>query len=401
MREIRGINVIFKVRIAEMLRNRRPKTVLKSVKDLDAFPKVPESFVETTVSGGTISIICFILIGLFVISEIVYYSTSRFRFRYGVDPNFDHKLKINIDLTVAMPCDTIGADILDSTNQNADKFGQLVEEPTWFELSRQQLLYWDSMSQVNTYLREEFHSLQNLLWGSGYTSLFGNMPPKEIKPTTEPDACRFYGTLVVNKVSGNFHITAGKSIPFPRGHAHLAAFLSTKDYNFTHRIERFSFGDPAPGIVNPLDAEQKVTTKNYQLYQYYLQVVPTDVHIKRFKGVTYQYSMTEQEREIDHEHGSHGMPGIYFKYDMSPIKVTVTQDREPLWQFLVRLCAIAGGIFATSGILNSFVETAVDWVCCRKMPREPVCASIPQPDLTALSSGQQSEFGTEEPLLHS
>ena len=47
------------------------------------------------------------------------------------------------------------------------------------------------------------------------------------------------------------------------------------------------------------------------------------------------------------------MPGIYFKYDMSALKVVVSEDREPLVQFLVRLCAVCGGIYVTSGEITS------------------------------------------------
>ena len=35
-----------------------------------------------------------------------------------------------------------------------------------------------------------------------------------------------------------------------------------------------------------------------------------------------------QVRPIDHETGSHGVPGIYFKYDMSALKVIVNQARK-------------------------------------------------------------------------
>ena len=30
-----------------------------------------------------------------------------------------------------------------------------------------------------------------------------------------------------------------------------------------------------------------------------------------------------QNRTVSHEKGSHGLPGIYFKYDLSPIRVKV------------------------------------------------------------------------------
>lgn len=67
-----------------------------------------------------------------------------------------------------------------------------------------------------------------------------------------------YGTLVLNKVAGNFHITAGKSLHLPRGHVHINPFMSERDYNFSHRINKFSFGDPSPGIVHPLEGDELI-----------------------------------------------------------------------------------------------------------------------------------------------
>ena len=43
--------------------------------------------------------------------------------------------------------------------------------------------------------------------------------------------------------------------------------------------------------------------------------------------MTYQYSVKDHVRPIDHSKGSHGTPGIYFKYDLSALKVEVSQDR--------------------------------------------------------------------------
>ena len=70
------------------------------------------------------------------------------------------------------------------------------------------------------------------------------------------------------QVSGNFHVTAGKSVPLMRGHAHLSAFMGESDYNFTHRVDKFSFG-PDPGgvfgvgaLVQPLEGEEKIAEKS-------------------------------------------------------------------------------------------------------------------------------------------
>ena len=47
----------------------------------------------------------------------------------------------------------IGADILDSTNQNTFTFGRLKEEPTWFELDRIQRNHFEAVQTFNEYLR--------------------------------------------------------------------------------------------------------------------------------------------------------------------------------------------------------------------------------------------------------
>lgn len=108
---------------------------------------------------------------------------------------------------------------------------------------------------------------QDVLWKSNYKSLFSEMPKRRVKPNKPYDACRIYGSLILNKVAGNFHITAGRSIDMPRGHIHFSAFMADTDYNFTHRIDRLSFGDPSPGIVHPLEGDEYITNhrKNYMV----------------------------------------------------------------------------------------------------------------------------------------
>lgn len=338
---------------------------LDKVKELDAFPKIPEKFVQTSPVGGTLSVFSFAIIFWLIYSEIQYYMDSKFIFKFSPDTDFDEKLKINVDITVAMPCGTLGADILDSTNQNAYKFGTLEEEDTWFDLSPNQRKYFDSMRYINSYLREEFHAIQELLWKSSQISYYEEMPKRNDKPDRPYDACRIYGTLILNKVAGNFHITAGKSLALPRGHIHISAFMTERDYNFTHRINRLNFGDPSPGVIHPLDGDEKISNDNMMLFQYFIEVVPTKVKTFLTTTNTYQYSVKELGRTIDHHKGSHGMPGIFFKYDMSALKVTVRQERDNFLTFLARLCATVGGIYVCSGLVNNLIQLLADVVFCR------------------------------------
>lgn len=99
-------------------------------------------------------------------------------------------------------------------------------------------------------------------------------------------------------------------------------------------------------------------------FQYFIEVVPTEVWGLTGRSTTYQYSVKEHTRPINHESGSHGTPGIYFKYDLSALKVEVTKDREGLVQFLVRLCASVGGLVSTSYIVCGLAKQLVEAVCC-------------------------------------
>ncbi|KAK8725720.1 hypothetical protein OTU49_010708, partial [Cherax quadricarinatus] len=62
---------------------------------------------------------------------------------------------------------------------------------------------------------------------------------------------------------------------------------------------------------------------------------------------------------------SHGTPGIYFKYDVSALKVEVVERHESLIKFLTRLCGIVGGVFTCSGLISRFVGLLVSCLTCR------------------------------------
>lgn len=342
-----------------VLRQRKNK-IQELVKDLDVFVKLDEHYVEQTLSGALVFALTFGLCVWLVWSDLAYYFNPSYKFRFSADQDFSARLDINIDLTVAMPCDGIGADVLDSTNQNTFSYGRLREDPSWFELDTFQRKHFESVKMFNEYIREEYHVLQDLLWNSGQKNILGSLPERRIKPEEAHDACRVHGTLSLNKVEGNFHITAGKSIPIFRGHAHLTGFMDVNEYNFSHRIDQFSFGSPHAGIIQPLQGDEKIAESNFVNYQYFVQIVPTEIHTLVGKWQTYQYSVKELTRSTD------SMPGIFFKYDISGLKVIVTQDREPFWQFVVKLCSGVGGIVATSQILSSLLHFAL----CKVSPSE-------------------------------
>lgn len=117
--------------------------------------------------------------------------------------------------------------------------------------------------------------------------------------------------------------------------------------NFTHRIDKLSFGRHYPGLVNPLDHTHLSAATNFDNFQYYLGIVPTiyvDKTVTFFGGVlvTNQYAVTEFSHIVD-PNKPDALPGIFIKYNLEPISVRVTQQHTGLIQFITRTCGIIGG----------------------------------------------------------
>ena len=69
---------------------------------------------------------------------------------------------------------------------------------------------------------------------------------------------------------------------------------------------------------------------------------------------TNQYSVTEHERDLGNDAG-HGLPGVFFMYDLSPITVQYTGTKQSLPHFLTSLCAIIGGVFTVASFLDAII----------------------------------------------
>ena len=49
------------------------------------------------------------------------------------------------------------------------------------------------------------------------------------------------------------------------------------------------------------------------------------------------------------------LPGVFFIYDISPIKVKFTEKQQSFTYFLTSLCAIVGGVFTVAGIVDAIL----------------------------------------------
>lgn len=53
------------------------------------------------------------------------------------------------------------------------------------------------------------------------------------------------------------------------------------------------------------------------------------------------------------------LPAVYFRFDMSPVTVRYWQYKQNIWHFLIQICAIVGGIFSVTGIIDALIHKSV------------------------------------------
>ena len=108
-----------------------------------------------------------------------------------------------------------------------------------------------------------------------------------------------------------------------------------------------------PGLENPLD-DVSMTAQKYSLaYKYFVKVVPT-LYMDLSKKVisTNQFSVTEHTQGTLDFGAGNDLPGLFFYYDLSPIKVMFKEHQQVFLHFVTNVCAIVGGVFTVSGIID-------------------------------------------------
>ncbi|KAF4210227.1 hypothetical protein CNMCM8980_004547 [Aspergillus fumigatiaffinis] len=224
------------------------------------------------------------------------------------------------------------------------------------------------------------------------------------------EGCRLEGILRVNKVVGNFHIAPGRSFTSGQVHAHdLQNYLDlelpdNEKHTMTHHIHQLRFGPQLPVEVsdrwqwtdhhhtNPLDSTSQETNDPAYNFVYFVKVVSTsylplgwdplfssaahNAHDQIPLGShgiaygsggsieTHQYSVTSHKRSLrggdasdeghkERLHAANGIPGVFFNYDISPMKVINREARPKSFSgFLTGVCAIIGGTLTVAAAID-------------------------------------------------
>ncbi|XP_022013047.1 endoplasmic reticulum-Golgi intermediate compartment protein 3 [Helianthus annuus] len=368
------------------------ESVMNRIRNLDAYPKINDDFSSRTISGGVITIVSSVFMFLLFFAELRLYIQSVTETKLVVDTSRGERLRIHFDIVFpALPCTILSVDAMDISGEEhldikhdifkkrldangngiesrQDGIGApKIEKPLQKHGGRLEHneTYCGSCFGAESSDEECCNSCEDVReayrkkgWALSDPDLIDQCKREgflqRIKDE-DGEGCNIYGFLDVNKVAGNFHFAPGKSFQQANVHVHDLVTFHKDSFNISHKINRLAFGDHIPGVVNPLDGVHWTQKAPSGMYEYFLKVVPsvyTDV--KGHNIQSNQFSVTEHFKGAEVGYLK-TLPGVFFFYELSPIKVTFTEEHVSFLHFLTNVCAIIGGVFTVSGILDSFI----------------------------------------------
>lgn len=307
----------------------------------DAFQKSKDHVQVRTLGGATISVAAGLVMLLLFVSELVYWRTVRVEDHLVVDRSqADRDFDIELDVTFhALKC-------TDVRLVSEDAKGMPYDE-TRTALTRLPLSLAPDMGS-------------RALTPAAAAHMAAGLP----ESAYHQPGCRILGRTHVKRVPGHLHVAAPRVLSNMDGRLVFTVppeALAT--FNASHTIHRLTFGPTFPGQISPLNGVTSGTTSTVaSAYQYHLRVVPTlyEPLYGRHVVDSQQYSVTDFVQEHLPGAGVMVHPGLWLRYDFSPIMVRRVEVRRTFLQFLTSLCAILGGVFAISGLVDQLLYRATE-----------------------------------------
>ncbi|CAL5218347.1 g7 [Coccomyxa viridis] len=343
---------------------------LKSFSRLSAYARAESHLVQQTAFGAAVTLTGVILAVILFSNELAeYLKPFSLQTQMSVDTSRIHYIRLSFNLTYpALPCQVLSLDAADTTGEHAAHSSFASNG----EIHKIRL----SPEGQRIGLGEYIPPLRY-----GFMLSRPRQDPSEYdvnKAMDGHEGCNIYGWLDLQRVAGSFRISVHiedffqlaktqesiaqalqTQLEHMDGGMHAVQLQAdTTSINSSHIIHRVSFGPTYPGQINPLDGFERIVEKEAGTFKYFLKIVPTEyVNLRGKSTKTNQYSVTEYDT-IVHK-GEMQMPSVMFMYDMSPISVTITETRKSFAHLLVRFCAVVGGVFAVTGMLDRWVHKLV------------------------------------------
>ncbi|XAR57671.1 hypothetical protein NMG60_11025913 [Bertholletia excelsa] len=338
--------------------------VKQAIRNLDAFPRAEEHLLQKTQSGAVVSIVGLIIMATLFLHELRYHLSTYTVHQMAVDLKRGETLPIHINMTFpSLPCDVLSVDAIDMSGKHE------VDLDTSIWKLR---LTSDGHIIGTEYLSDlvekehaahkhdgdkDHHEDSDHKIHQGFDQDTESMIKRVKQALANKEGCQVYGVLDVQRVAGNFHISVhGLNIFVAQ-----MIFEGATHVNVSHIIHDLSFGPKYPGIHNPLDGTTRFLHATSGTFKYYIKIVPTEYrYLSKEVLPTNQFSVTEYFKPMTEFDRT--WPAVYFLYDLSPITVTIREERRSFLHFITRLCAVLGGTFAVTGMLDRWMYRLLETV---------------------------------------
>jgi endoplasmic reticulum-Golgi intermediate compartment protein 3 len=392
------------------------KGFLANLKGVDAFGKTTDDVKVKTRTGAFLTLVSAAIILSFTLMEFMDYRKIYTDTSLIVDKSRGEKLSMRMNVTFPrVPCYLLNVDVMDVSGETQTDVTHSMRK-TRLDSSGNQI-----RGTTKTTLKNDVEQYNEPKPADYCGSCYGGKEPEsgccntcdEVREAyvqkgwsfSNPDnieqcktegwvdklkdqaneGCHIVGRIRVNKVSGNVHLSPGRSFQSSgRNFYELVPYLRDdgSKHDFSHKIHEFSFDSDQDynirlartslemrkrlGLVQPLDKTERHTSKAQYMFQYFLKVVSTQFKTIDGKMIrSNQYSVTHFERDIQEGaladtaqgvhlmHGAYGMAGVFFNYEISPILVVYTDTRPSFAHFITSTCAIVGGVLTVAGLFDS------------------------------------------------
>jgi hypothetical protein len=171
--------------------------------------------------------------------------------------------------------------------------------------------------------------------------------------------------IALHRVAGNIHL-AGSARNGGGGMQMQAMFgfalpPDYGDFNASHRIVSLAFGPPFPGQLRPLDGLVQPAAVQGTQFQYHIKVVPTSYeYLSGYVVDSQQISVTDFVHAPQPGAGFLVQPGMWLRFDFSPIMVRQVETRTNFLFFLTSVFSIVGGVWALSGLLHAIFHRVAE-----------------------------------------
>ena len=305
---------------------------VSKIRSVDFYRHVPKDLTEPTAPGAVLSIVATVVMFALFIGEIASFLSPEPRTDMFVAQDQEGKrMKVNVNMTYhKLPCFALSFDVLDALGRHeVGMTGGLVHRRS-----------------TGGYEGKPFEIKE--VWTQ---ELF----PQKTWSTQTEEGCNVAGFVTVNKVPGNFHVSAHGL------QDRVMTYLKGK-MNVIHTIHNLWLGDVEAtgdheyeGEVHPLNDHEELALDKIYHYEYHLSVVPT-LYERRWKSERgYQMTVSANKQEISPGH----MPAAFFRYALSPITVRFGTEQRSFLHFMTYLCAIVGGVFTVAGMVAKTMHKTI------------------------------------------